>query len=469
MAGLATSLVLLLVGPSIPALARQPHPDPLVEQKLQWFQDQKLGLLMHWGPYCQWGVVESWSICPEDEDWTKRRGPYADDYFAYVDAYERLQTTFDPVKFDPDAWALAARAAGMRYVVFTTKHHDGFCMFDTHQTDYKITAASCPFSRDPRADVTHAIFTAFRAQGLGIGAYFSKPDWHSPDYWWPYFPPFDRNVNYDIPEYPARWEAFKAFTYAQVEELMTGYGTVDILWLDGGWVQPMTATSPRWGKSPCDQDIDMPRIATMARGHQPGLIIVDRAVDGPYQDYRTPEQEVPDTPPDAVWETCMTMGTSWSYVSDDTYKPAAQLVHLLVEIVARGGNLLLNIGPGPGGELPPVSLDRLAELGAWLDVNGPAIYATRAIAPYQDGDVCYTRSADGTLNVIVLLSGDEAPGTEVVVPSFAPRTGGEVTLLGGHAPLIWQPRGEGCVITIPADIRRHPPCGYAWTLRFQPR
>jgi len=264
--------------------------DPLVLNKLEWFQDQKFGLLMHWGIYSEWGIVESWSICPEDENWTIRRGPYAHDYYTYVREYEKLQRTFNPTRFDPAAWAAAAGEAGMRYVVFTTKHHDGFCMFDTKETDYKVTDPACPFSTNPKANITREIFAAFRNEGFGIGAYFSKADWHCPDYWWSYFPPFDRNVNYDINRYPEKWQAFTTFTQNQIRELMTDYGSVDILWLDGGWVQPMTPTSPRWGKNPCDQNIDMPTIAAMSRELQPGLIIVDRAVEGRYQNYRTPEQ-----------------------------------------------------------------------------------------------------------------------------------------------------------------------------------
>ncbi|NTW25007.1 MAG: alpha-L-fucosidase, partial [Lentimicrobium sp.] len=166
--------------------------DSLVKEKLAWWQDQKFGLLMHWGAYSQWGVVESWSICPEDEDWCKRRGPYSANYFEYLKAYENLAKTFNPVKFNPDRWAEAAANAGMKYMVFTTKHHDGFCMFDTKQTDYKITGPDSPFAGNPKADVTAHIFNAFRDKGLGIGAYFSKPDWHCPEYWNPYFPPLDR-------------------------------------------------------------------------------------------------------------------------------------------------------------------------------------------------------------------------------------------------------------------------------------
>jgi alpha-L-fucosidase len=128
------------------------------------------------------------------------------------------------VKFDPAKWARAAKEAGMKYMVFTTKHHDGFCMFDTKTTDYRITSPNTPFHDDPRANVTKEIFDAFRAEGLWTGAYFSKPDWHSPDYWWPYFPPKDRSVNYLPTKHPERWQRFKDHTYTQIDELMTGYG-----------------------------------------------------------------------------------------------------------------------------------------------------------------------------------------------------------------------------------------------------
>ena len=159
--------------------------DSLVKEKLAWWQDLKFGLLMHWGPYSQWGVVESWSICPEDEEWCARKGPFAHDYFEYRRAYESLPSTFNPVRFNPQRWADAAAKAGMKYMVFTTKHHDGFCMFDTKLTDYRITGPDCPFSTNPAANVTGRIFDAFRNKGMGIGAYFSKPDWHCPDYWDP--------------------------------------------------------------------------------------------------------------------------------------------------------------------------------------------------------------------------------------------------------------------------------------------
>ena len=174
------------------------HPaDPAVSEKLAEWHDWKFGVLIHWGPYSQWGVVESWSLCPEDEPWCERRGPYADDYYTYTREYEKLPETFNPVAFNPTRWAEACSAAGMKYAVFTTKHHDGFAMFDTKQSDYKITGPNSAFAENPRSNVVKEVFTAFGEKGMGIGAYFSKPDWHNDDYWWPYFPVFDRNVNYN--------------------------------------------------------------------------------------------------------------------------------------------------------------------------------------------------------------------------------------------------------------------------------
>ncbi|MEI6190281.1 MAG: alpha-L-fucosidase [Chitinophagia bacterium] len=351
--------------------------DKLVQAKIQEWRKIKFGLLMHWGTYSQWGVVESWSLCPEDEGWTQRKGPFAKDWFGYKQAYENLQTTFNPVKFNPSKWAQAAKNAGMKYVVFTTKHHDGFCMFDTKQTDYKITSVKSPFSKNPKANVAKEVFNAFRAQGFMTGAYFSKPDWNTPDYWWKYFPPKDRNVSYDPKKYPERWNAFKKFTYNQIEELMSDYGKVDILWLDGGWVRPYSSidTSVEWQRTIShNQDIDMGNIAAMARTHQPGLMVVDRTVHGEFENYVTPEQQVPATYLPYPWESCMTLGNSWSYVPNDQYKSSRKVIHLLTEIVSKNGNLLLNIGPGPDGEWDPNAYARLEQIGKWININGEAIY-----------------------------------------------------------------------------------------------
>ena len=413
---------------------------------------------MHWGTYSQWGVVESWSICPEDEGWTQRKGPYSADYNSYKKAYENLQTSFNPTNFNPEKWVKAAKNAGMKYVVFTTKHHDGFCMFDTKQTDYKITSPKTPFSANPRSNVTKEIFNAFSKENFMIGAYFSKPDWHSENYWWPYFPPKDRNVNYDPAKHPDKWQKFKDYTYNQIQELMTDYGKVDILWLDGGWVRPKSTidTAVDWQRSiTYNQDIDMPKIAAMARTKQPGLIVVDRTVAGQYENYTTPEQQVPDVPLDHPWESCITMGNSWSYVPGDHYKSANQIISLLVKIVSRGGNLLMNIGPGPDGDWDPVAYSRLNQIGDWIKINGEGIYNSTAIAPYSEGDIFYTKSKNSnTIYAFALSDQDKVALPQTI--TFHLKDSGKVkkvSLLGNNTKLKWRTTADNVMVTIPAALQ----------------
>jgi len=436
--------------------------DSLVLKKLDTWQDIKFGLLMHWGTYSEWGIVESWSICPEDEGWTQRRGPYSKNYFDYVKAYENLQTTFNPVEFNPDKWATAAKDAGMRYVVFTTKHHDGFCMFDTKQTDYKITSTKTPFSSNPKSNVTKEVFDAFRKKGFMVGAYFSKPDWHSDDYWWQYFPPKDRNVNYDPAKHPEKWNAFKQYTFNQIKELMTGYGSVDILWLDGGWVRPLSTIDKKvdWQAGiPYNQDIDMKNIATMARSYQPGLLIVDRTVPGEFENYQTPEQTVPTEPLDHPWESCITMGNSWSYVPNDTYKSTNDLIHLLIKIVSRGGNLLLNIGPSPQGDWSDTAYSRLKEIGGWMKINSEAIYDTKPLAPYEKDNVVFMQSKDGKAKYVYVLSANddvvELPQT-ISLNNINLDKNSKITVLGNPSTKIkWQNNNGINILAIPAELRTH--------------
>ncbi|HMH23717.1 MAG TPA: family 20 glycosylhydrolase, partial [Puia sp.] len=455
-----------------------PPTDTLVRAKLAYWQDSKFGLLMHWGTYSQWGIVESWSICPEDEGWTQRKGPYSGSYTEYKKAYENLQTTFNPTKFDPARWAVAAREAGMKYVIFTTKHHDGFCMFDTKQTDYKITSAKTPFSSDRRSNVTKEVFEAFRKEGLMTGAYFSKPDWHTENYWWPYFPPKDRNVNYDPKKYPDRWTAFKDFTYNQIEELMTGYGKVDVLWLDGGWVRPLSTVnrSVEWQRGiRYDQDIDMARIAKMARSHQPGLIVVDRSVAGEYENYTTPEQQIPAHPLSDPWESCLTMGDSWSYVPHDHYKTTTELIHLLVKIVSRGGNFLLNVGPSPEGDWDDTAYSRLKEIGAWMKVNGEGIYNSHPITPYSSGDVYLTQSKDSTKIYAFYIGGqkDIILPSELVIDGLVLKTTSRIGIMDGKAGngtgkggLKWRQDKKKLIIAIPAAWQNKVIAAHALTLRI---
>ncbi len=447
--------------------------DPLVLKKLDHWQDLKFGLMMHWGTYSQWGIVESWSLCSEDEPWCRRK---SDNYCEYKKEYEDLIKTFNPVDFNPEKWAEAAKAAGMRYVVFTTKHHDGFCMFDTKQTDYKVTSNDCPFHTNPKTNVAKEIFNTFRNDGFMIGAYFSKPDWHSNNYWWRYFATPDRNVNYDIKKHPDRWQKFVDFTHNQIDELMSDYGRMDILWLDGGWVHKYSEGEIERLKKDTtlhmyhiqSQDIDMPGIVKDAREKQPGLIVVDRAVPGPNQDYLTPENTVPDTTLPYPWETCMPMATSWSYVPNDRYKSPEKLIHLLVDIVAKGGNFLLNIGPGPKGDFDPVAYERLREIGDWMKVNSEAIYYSRPLKPYKDGKVCFTQLKDGTTYAVYLADKNEnSLPAKIEFAKYCPVKNTNIELLGTNAKIKWQKKGEGCEFEIPESIRSNLPCKYAWTFKIK--
>jgi len=416
--------------------------------------------------------VESWSICAEDEGWCRRK---TGDYTEYKKEYEGLKTTFNPTGFEPEKWAKAAREAGMRYVVFTTKHHDGFCMFDTKETDYKITDPGCPFSTSPKANIAGEVFDAFRKEGLWTGAYFSKPDWHCPDYWWPNFATPDRNVNYDIKAYPERWENYVQFTHNQIMELMTDYGKMDILWLDGGWVRTLTdAEISKYINAPDykfmhvqSQDIRMDELVQKARTKQPGLIVVDRAVPGKNQNYLTPENEVPEKTLPYPWESCIISGGSWSWIPNPSYKTPQQVVHLLVDIVAKGGNLLLNIAPGPDGKWDAGAYEMLSGVSDWMKINNEAIYGTKPLAPYKEGKVCLTQGKDKSIFLIYLADENEAgPPAKIWFSELEVNENAKAVMLGTKVNLEWENVGNGVIISIPENLQQKPPCKSAFVVRF---
>ncbi len=473
-------LLMLLMAAIIGPLAAQDHDeryvpetDPLVLQKLEEWQDLKFGLLMHWGPYSQWGIVESWSICAEDEDWCRRKNP---DYIEYKKQYEALKLSFNPVGFNPEKWAAAAKNAGMKYVVFTTKHHDGFSMFDTKLTDYRITDPECPFSVNPRANVTQEVFTAFREQGFWTGAYFSKPDWHNENYWWPNFATPDRNVNYNIANYPERWEKFVEFTHGQIMELVGGdYGKVDILWLDGGWVKKMSkeeemeyllAPGRRFVRTQ-SQDIRMDELVAKVREKQPGMIVVDRAVYGKNQNYLTPENRVPAEALPYPWESCIIAGGGWAWVPDPKFMSGREAVQLLVDIVVKGGNLLLNIGPAPDGTWPEGAYTLLDEMGRWMKTNGEAIYGTRAMAPYKDGKVCINRKGDDLMYLFYMADEGEKMPSSVTMKGVTLPAGSKVSVVGTGARCSWKNSPDSFSVTVPQQVRNNPPSDHVWVLKIE--
>jgi alpha-L-fucosidase len=457
--------------------------DPLVLEKLEQWQDLKFGLLMHWGAYSQWGIVESWSLCPEEYGWCERKsGSNPDNYFQYKKEYEGLINTFYPSKFNPEKWAAAAAEAGMKYVVFTTKHHDGFCMFDSKYTDYKVTATHCPFSKHPKKNISLEIFNAFRAKGLWAGAYFSKPDWHVDSYWDPAFPPRDRNVNYEPEANPEKWQEFTDFTHNQILELLSDYGKIDILWLDGGWVAKNSKKEiTSWYDHTLDQtengylkhrmvnqDIKMDELVEKARQKQPGLIVVDRAVYGKNQNYLTPENRVPDQALPYPWESCIISGGGWSHTRNAKYLSGRDGIQLLVDIVAKGGNLLLNIAPTPEGEWQPGAYELLDAYANWIKINGKAIYHSKVLAPFKEKNICMTQQEDGKAYFLYLCEeGETKMPNEIVIRSHQPVEGSEVHLLGYDKKLKWSKWEEGFKVQIPKKLREHLPCQHVWTLEIE--
>jgi alpha-L-fucosidase len=451
-------------GAYAPSKLWQPPKDPLALKKLKKFQDLKFGFFCCWGTQTQWETIDqSWSLCPERYEWNKRPGVHAnDDTLTYKKAYEGLIRTFNPGKFNPEQMAEIAEAAGTRYLVFCTKHHDGFCFWDTKTTDYKITSKDCPYHINPNADVTKRLFDAFRKRGFWIGAYFSKADWNVPYYWAPQFgPPTSRNPNYSPRQHPEVWKKFKDFTWSQIRELMSDYGSVDILWLDGGQVQPGTG-----------QDIDMPGLARMARKLQPGLLVVDRTAGGGCEDYLTPEgtQAMPERFMPEAWEACMTLGDWWGWSKGSSYQTSGSIIRYLVRAVARNGNLLLDVGPDANGEIDPQAVKVLKEVGAWLNVNGEGIYGTRPVKPYELGNVFFTGKADGTVYAIVLSSRDGEPMPKsVILPASLTVNVKRITLVGGDGtvlPFTHGHKADTTEVRLPSAGSIRTPIADAWVLKL---
>ena len=409
--------------------------DELVVKNLKAWQDLKFGVLFHWGLYAVPGMVESWAIC--DENWITRDTTRT--YQQYMDWYFGLAEELCPTKFDPQQWASACKDAGMKYMIFTTKHHDGFCMWDSQETDFTI--AKHAFKDDPRKDVLKHVLDAFREQQFTIGTYFSKPDWHSQYYWWDVYAKKGRNVNYPIDQHPQRWEKFKQFTHNQMNEILSRYGKVDILWLDGGWV----------AKENRGQDLDMPEVARIARTNQPGIIIVDRTIHGPYENYQTPERTIPETQLDFPWESCIPLSDDWGWVPRPRYKSPEKVIGTLIEIVAKGGNLVLGVGPSPEGLIEPEAVNRLKKIGAWLNKNGKAIYNTTITPYFNEGNVWFTKAKDShKIYAIYRLGDGETLPTEISWSTNLPQK--SIRLVSNGKRLKYQVEA-GCVkVTLPQQL-----------------
>ena len=314
-----------------------------------WFVHDRFGLFIHWGLYA----------LPARHEWVKHKEQIAED------AYDRYFAHFDPDLYDPVQWAKDAKAAGFKYAVITSKHHEGFAMWDSQVTDYKVT--NTPIGRDLIKEWTDA----FRAEGLKVGYYHSVIDWHHPDYLVDDIHP-RRDDDREALNAGRDMRKYTEYLHAQVRELLSNYGKIDIMWFD--------FTPPDKSKA----DWDSENLVKLVRELQPDIIINDR-IDYPESaDFVTPEQYQPKEWPTrngqrVTWEACQTLNGSWGYDRDNLdWKSPEMLIQLLIDSVAKGGNVLLNVGPTGRGEFDPRARATMAKLGEWLRVNGRSIYGATA-------------------------------------------------------------------------------------------
>ena len=393
---------------------------------LDWYREAKFGMFIHWGPYSLASVEASWPIMvPNSKLW----GDITESQ------YVALAGRFNPVQFDPAAFVALAKAAGQRYMVFTTKHHDGFCMFDSSYTDYKITKA--PYGKDIVAQLAEAC----RREQMPLGFYYSPPDMHHADY---------RDTSKPARENwhgePARpgWPVYLNYMELQVRELLTRYGPVVILWFDGLDHQ---------------EKYDGYRFLKMIHELSPATLVNNRI--GLPADYETPEQFVPDHIPVKAgaakpgevprledfqpWETCMTINNTWAYNNRDReFKSAGTLIKTLVNVASKGGNFLLNVGPTPEGTVQPEFQERLKAVGEWLKVNGEAIYGT-TYGPWQKLAFGKTTSKGNMIYVHVF----EWPSSGELKIAGARERVKSAALLAGRSALTFRQDGDDLDITLP--------------------
>ncbi len=397
---------------------------PLAADHMAWWRDARFGMFIHFGLYSTLGGEWKGKAVGSHE-WIRNNAKIPhEEYIATRDQ-------FNPTAFDADAWVLAAKDAGQRYIVFTTKHHEGFSLFDSRATSYDVM--STPFKRDIVRDVARAC----RRHGMRLGWYYSIMDWYHPDY----LPRRDWEVR---DASGADFARYLTFMKAQLRELLTQYGDISVLWFDGQWESTWTHALAL-------------ELETYCRTLAPGVIINDRIDVGVPKDlpataqyrragdYTTPELMVPEVGlPGVDWETCMTMNQNWGYSKfDHEYKSVPTLVKLLTETASKGGNLLLNVGPMGDGRFPQESIDGLRGMGAWLRVNGSAIYASRA-TPFAASPVRVT-SQPNRLNLFI----DTWRGGTLTLPGLRTPPRRAYLLEDPSLRLVTTPGDDGVSVTLP--------------------
>jgi len=417
---------------------------------MEWWRDARFGMFVHWGLYAvPAGVYQNEPVRGIGE-WIMNSAqiPVAD--------YEAFAAQFNPVRFDAAEWVRIAKDAGMKYIIITSKHHDGFSLWDSKVSQYDIIDAT-PFGRD----ILRELADAAAQEDIRLGFYHSIMDWHHPDAQAPHFPTYNTSEKSN-PNFPRYVEDYLK---PQVSELVTNYDPV-VLWFDGEWI-------PEWTH---EMGLDM---YNFVRSLKPDILINNRVdkgrqgmqgmnrTDQRYAgDFGTPEQEILAGTSTLDWESCMTMNDTWGFKStDDNWKSAETLIHNLVDIVAKGGNYLLNVGPTAEGLIPQASVERLAEMGDWMEVNGEAIYDSRLWSYYEEGEaVRYTHVGD---NIYAISLG--WPGRQLTLHRVQPHDGSEIRLLGYDQPLSWSyDPSDGLIITLPEALQAEAarPSKYAYAFRI---
>jgi alpha-L-fucosidase len=338
------------------------------DQRMAWWRDAHLGMFIHWGAYAVPGGERNGKVCGGGAEWIMDKLDYT------IEDYEKeVVDQFNPVNFDADAWVRIAKDAGMKYIVLTSKHHDGFCMWDSKVSDYTVVKRT-EFGRD----VIEELAEACKKQDIVFCFYYSITDWHHPEaqsIFYPHYNVGQKDQTKSNPDFPKYYENYLK---PQIKELLTSYGDVGVVWFDGEWIADYTT---EMGKD----------LYKTIREIQPNTIVNNRVdkgrngmkginVEGSYAgDFGTPEKEVPATGIDSDWEACFTMNGSWGYKpSDINWKSDTMLIQSFVDIVSKGGNFLLNVGPDETGLFPQQSIDILASMGKWNKVNGEAVYGAKA-------------------------------------------------------------------------------------------
>lgn len=355
--GIAFILLLALV--SLPGVAQKKIFNETPEQKqkrMAWWTNDRFGMFIHWGLYAS----------AARHEWVKRWERMNDAQ------YQPYFEVFNPDKFDPKAWAKSAKAAGMKYAVLTTKHHEGFCLFDSKYTDYKATNTAA------KRDLVKEFVEAFRAEGIKVGFYYSLIDWHHPDFtidsYHPLQPANESDTAYARLNKGRDWAKYKQYLRDQITELLTKYGKIDIMWLDFSY-----PNSNGHGKG--KDDWGSVELLKLIRKLQPGIIVDNRLNLEEYEDgadFLTPEQVKVDELKQykgKTWETCQTFSGSWGYFRDEnTWKTNQQLLELLIGSVSRGGNLILNVGPTARGVFDARATMALDSISAWMKYNDRSVY-----------------------------------------------------------------------------------------------